>query len=836
MPRHTPQYILLAVILSCALWMRGYAALDTLKTLSDLSAVPTRPFTLKIATRTIDSGPWSGYQVLAVNGKVLRSVRQFEQVIHSKHPGGSVTLTLSAPDGHALETPVIIPSQKALLGTFDRKLFEVFNSLIIPFFALALGALVVAVRPADGNAWVVLCLMISFAELLGGTPAVISNPAFIWSSFWAMQWSLLLMIFGIWFPERAAFDKRLPWLKYLLIVPFAAIELAVTPILTLWINDINAAMTFGPLYDFISQAQIITSMMAVGIFFVAIGHKSHRLPSADDRRRLRILLAGSFVSMTPLFLIVLYGAARGTAISVGIPWPVLFFSLICFGLFPVSLAYVIVVQRAMDLRFVIRQSVQYGLARGGLWAARFALIAAAVWMLTSADKAAHPVRWVAVGIGVLVFRKHTADRASQWVDRRFFREACHSEQLLGELAAEAGHFIETQPLLERVSRRISETLHVPDIVILIRAGEFFVPRHSTRPGQPVSIPADSRLAHRLQDDGKPQPVDLDKPADWLRHLNAADLQALDLMRTQLLLPITGHGQLAAIMSLGPKRSETPYSATDIRLLQAVTSQMALALENSRLVASLAHEAAERERSSRELEIAREVQERLFPQNFPPVPGLDCAGCCRPARGVGGDYYDFLKLDDGRLGVAVGDVSGKGIAAALLMASLQASLRGQTLAGLHDLSALMQNVNRLVYDASTSNRYATFFYGEYNSVTRRLDFVNAGHNPPVILRGDQVLRLEAGGPVVGLLPGARFVHDSVNLERGDILIAFTDGISEALSEQEEEWEEDRFIASAQNCRAQPAKQMIGAIFRDADSFTGAAQQYDDMTLLVMKLIT
>lgn len=175
------------------------------------------------------------------------------------------------------------------------------------------------------------------------------------------------------------------------------------------------------------------------------------------------------------------------------------------------------------------------------------------------------------------------------------------------------------------------------------------------------------------------------------------------MRTQLLLPLPGHKELLGFVSLGPKLSELPDSDTDKRLLEAVAVQMGLALENSRFSAMLAAEAAQRERIRREMEIAREVQERLFPQQWPSAPGLDCAAYCRPARGVGGDYYDFLQLAGGRIGIAVGDVSGKGIAAALLMASLQASLRGQTVAGVHDLSALMRNVNRLVYEASTSSR-------------------------------------------------------------------------------------------------------------------------------------
>lgn len=152
----------------------------------------------------------------------------------------------------------------------------------------------------------------------------------------------------------------------------------------------------------------------------------------------------------------------------------------------------------------------------------------------------------------------------------------------------------------------------------------------------------------------------------------------------------------------------------------------------------------------------------------------------------------------------------------------------------DLGILMNNVNKLVYDASSSSRYATFFCSEYDINTRYMRFVNAGHNPPIILRGNEVVRLEAGGPVVGLLAGARYVSDECTLQAGDIFIGFTDGISEAMNERDEEWEEERFIAAALAVRNKTAREIIDATFVAADAFTGQAKQYDDMTLLVVRL--
>jgi len=274
------------------------------------------------------------------------------------------------------------------------------------------------------------------------------------------------------------------------------------------------------------------------------------------------------------------------------------------------------------------------------------------------------------------------------------------------------------------------------------------------------------------------------------------------------------------------------------LITRSAAQTTLAREVARLTAAIGREMAQRERLNRELEIAREVQEHLFPQRLPPVPGLDYCGRCRPAREVGGDYYDFLELPDGKLGIAIGDVSGKGIGAALLMASLEASLRGQASVG-HELPELMKRVNSLVYEASSANCYATLFYAEYDPRSRQLSYVNAGHNPPVILRKSaaayQVFRLETGGPVIGLLREC-YQQGSFPLEPGDLVVLFTDGVSESMNARDEDWGEDRLIEFAKTCHGPPALEAMTRILAAAEAFAGGASQHDDMTLVVLRVLT
>ena len=169
-----------------------------------------------------------------------------------------------------------------------------------------------------------------------------------------------------------------------------------------------------------------------------------------------------------------------------------------------------------------------------------------------------------------------------------------------------------------------------------------------------------------------------------------------------------------------------------------------------------------------------------------------------------------------------------------MASLQASLRGQTIGGAKDLAVMMANINRLIYDASPSNRYATFFYAEYAPASRQLTYVNCGHNPPLLFRGEEVIRLEAGGPMVGLFRPAKYEQAALALASGDVLVAFTDGVSEAMNAAEEDWSEDRLIETVRACRHLSAAEIIPRIIAAADAFVAGAPQHDDMTLLVLRV--
>ena len=250
------------------------------------------------------------------------------------------------------------------------------------------------------------------------------------------------------------------------------------------------------------------------------------------------------------------------------------------------------------------------------------------------------------------------------------------------------------------------------------------------------------------------------------------------------------------------------------------------------------EAIERERLERELETARQIQEKLLPHEMPQLPGFEIAGTSIPSQQVGGDYFDFLDMGTGQLGIAIADVSGKGIPAALLMANLQASLHAQVIKK-GTVAEVASRMNSLLVKSTDTHMFATFFYGILDQVKSTFISTNAGHNPPLLFRADgKTKRLEAGGLVLGFLPDQKYAQQTVKIKQGEVLVLFTDGITEAGGPSSEKisenlFGEERLIKVVRASLAKSAVEVQAAILQAISNHTANAPQYDDITLVVIK---
>jgi serine phosphatase RsbU (regulator of sigma subunit) len=235
----------------------------------------------------------------------------------------------------------------------------------------------------------------------------------------------------------------------------------------------------------------------------------------------------------------------------------------------------------------------------------------------------------------------------------------------------------------------------------------------------------------------------------------------------------------------------------------------------------------------EMDFARRVQARLFPQKLPPLATLDYVGGCIQAQQVGGDYYDFLDMGRGVLGIVLADISGKGMPGALLMANLQANLRSQYAVALDDLPRLLKSVNRLFYENTTDESYATMFFGVYEDCGRTLRFANCGHVPPMILHADATIeRLASTTTVLGLFLNWDSPIEEARLRPGDLLIICTDGVTESTNANREEYGEARLLKVVQENRSRPVHELLTIIQENVQEFSGPIQA-DDITAIIAR---
>jgi len=267
-------------------------------------------------------------------------------------------------------------------------------------------------------------------------------------------------------------------------------------------------------------------------------------------------------------------------------------------------------------------------------------------------------------------------------------------------------------------------------------------------------------------------------------------------------------------------------AAFLALFVWVVAELKRALERERHAAQ--------ERLERDVAIAHDVQERLFPRKDPEIRGLECHGACRPARGVAGDYYDFLRLDAERVGIAAGDVAGKGLSAALLMASLQGAVRSFASMAGDGPVALARDLNAQMYALTESNRFATFFWAVFDERSRTLMWVNAGHNAPMLLRATGALeRLPASGPPLGALPAASYRQATTALAPGDLLIVFTDGVTEAANTAGEEFGETRLEQLLRDQAGSTVGSLCQRIVDAVQDFEAGLPQMDDITVVAAR---
>jgi sigma-B regulation protein RsbU (phosphoserine phosphatase) len=573
--------------------------------------------------------------------------------------------------------------------------------------------------------------------------------------------------------------------------------------------------------------------MALGLLSLALNATRG---SDGARRKTRVMLWGTLLGIAPMFVLESAAGLLGHHFLT-LPFWVWAPTVMTLFLVPLSIAYAVVKQRVMEVPVLLRRSARYLLVQRGALGLLMLLgfgstlaFADSVAGYLDAQESLPAAATVGAAFGTLLVMggRELHRRVRERIDRMFFRSAYDARHVLQDLAQQARLATSREDLAALIDDQVCTALLPRSLSVYLERAPGALERSTGVAGDrevlETSDPALAALAAR----GRPVDV-AEEP------LGSRLPTPLAAAAPECLVPIYARdGRLSGIVSLGGRLSEEPYSREDQRLLASVASQAGFTLDSLRLAEQMAERLDAERRAAHELELAQRVQRRLLPQERPHVGTLEYSGRCLQARAVGGDYFDFLDLGSGRLGLVLADVSGKGFAAALLMAALQASLRSRDPDDMLDLPRQLRAVNQLLYRSSEDSRFATLFIGIYDDATRRLVYANCGHNPPLVIRADGRARerLEPTAPVLGILEDWDCGTGEITLAPHDLLALYTDGVVEAFSDEGEEFGEARLDRALRTVNGAPLDSVLDAVVSEVVRFSGDEQE-DDLTLLLAR---
>lgn len=798
------------------------------------------------------AGLVAGDRIHAVNGRPLATVVPFWDAIDRGRPGAAVRLSIRRPGDAGVRDvsvqldPYQFPAGISQMPMTTIRIVALVLLTIYPLPFLIVAAVVLVQRIHDRHAWLLALMFGAFivsgmnvGEILPIIHPALRRPLLAMWLFGLVAPGALYAFFAS-FPEPTWLDRRVPWLKSLLLVPplVAGVCLAVAVLVSPGPLDLSPEHLPGAAQAVVGIVFALYSAAGYGLGLASLVLNSFAAPP-EVRRRTRVMLLGTSVGVLSVVLLVAYIEFRGLrGIEIlRLPFWVWVGPVLALYFLPLSFAYAVVRYRVMELPVLLRRSARYLVVRHAIVVVGIVIAVALTfvfaWAFTrvlpvgAAIMSAGPLSGLAgaaFGVIVALGTRNAVRRATERVDRAFFREAYDARRLLQDLARETRGSTDRRQLAALLERSLEDALHPRSIIVLFRTPTGrFEPVPSADGTQLWSIDAAAVEQEPFSRVG----ATVVRPGEL-----PASLASLSVVQPDLLVPMQGIDEhLEGLLVLGPRLSDESYGREDRELVASAANQAGTVLENLRLASTVAERMEAERLAARELEIAREVQSKLLPQQAPSLESLDYAGVCVQARLVGGDYYDFVYLGPGRLGFVLADISGKGISAALLMASLQASLRSHYAQTPDDLPRVLRAVNQTFFDSTATSRYATLFFGTYDEATSRLQYANCGHPAPVLLGPDgSIDRLPPTGTVIGLFDEWDCRIQEIELQTGDTLVMFTDGVVEAFNVDAEEFGEERLVDLIRAQAGCPAASTVEALVDAVQRHSGPAQS-DDFTIVV-----
>jgi sigma-B regulation protein RsbU (phosphoserine phosphatase) len=765
-----------------------------------------------------------GDRVVSVEGIPCSSLRDISRCMSGARPGDTLAYEIKRGERNL-----------TLRVTFSHTpTSEVLRKLLLIFVGLSFVTigLLVYFRRSDRLALVFYLLCFTFGLVL--VNVVNFEVSSARHAYKAAFYDLLVLAlpalflhFFLMFPERSPLLLRRPRLEYLVYLPGAAL---------LGFSEYFNVMifTYGKTYAAAIRvfenvtALYFVAFVVMGLVAFVLSYRRARTPAM--RQKLRLVVWGTLVGILPIvFVRVVLSIVPSTEL------PGEKFVFLPLVLVPVAFAHAIVRHRLMDFEVVLKRSLVYTTLTAVLAAIYFTVVYGigrlASRYIGSADL---PFSVIAIFCITLLISP-LRSRIGSSVDKIFYRDEYNYRRVLRQISHSLAGIVNLDHLLGFLATRISEVLHSRAVVAYLldeRTGEY-VARYAVDADskQLGSFSADSGLVVCLQAQGQTFNLERVLALDLPLPVDEAGTRVLASMECALVVPFLYKSRLLGFLSIGKRMAGGYYASADVELLETLCDQASVAIENARLYL----ETIEKHKMEQELEVAREIQRRLLPKAFPEIRGIKSHGVNVPSKHVGGDYYDVIPLGAGKVAVVIADVSGKGVPAALLMASLQSSLRAEADATRRPCE-VMATLNQAIYDHTSGDTFVTIFYGIIDFESGTLTYCSAGQTPPFILHehfGSE--RLDRTDIVLGIEGESTYNDNETPVRAGDLLFLYTDGITDELDHQDEPFGEERLLEVLRNAFDLDLETLVDRVYGAVLSYTDGKPQ-DDLTALAIRIET
>jgi sigma-B regulation protein RsbU (phosphoserine phosphatase) len=618
------------------------------------------------------------------------------------------------------------------------------------------------------------------------------------------------------FPTPRGFVQRHPILSHSMIY----LPLVILAVLSYILDN----ETLGAIFGILAILQIFA-----GFGFLIV--RNHRTKDLLEKRQTRLVLWGTGTGIFIFFFVVLlFLVFRNWFIGLGVSVIMGVFIFVFLGLLlsPLSFIYAFGKYRLLEVEGRIKRGTRRIAITAVLVVIFFAILYSISGLILERigiqSRALVPALALVLAVGLTPAQK----RIQSIIERKIYPERTLLREMLRDFLANALAVTDRNTFWDELESRLCNVLNVDTVTTVLNAGD---ERHMIlRDGGEIPFRLEGEFANALlKFEDRPLMVDEILASGAVRFSSGERLW-LESNDIAVALPLVSRSKLIGFLAVGMKRTRQDFEAADIEVLRSLSFQVAVAGENLRLL----EENIEKQRMENELSMARKVQEGLLPAEMPETPGLEVIGTSLSCLEVAGDYFDVINLDDTRTVLAIGDVSGKGAGAAMLMSNLQASIRTAVRIG-SDLKQMIEQINDLIFDNTQAHQFITFFAGIFDSATSQLSYVNAGHNPPLLVKKDgSFISLESGGLILGALADMTYEQESVKLDEGDLLFLYTDGLSEAENTDGEMYDEERVEEFAVRSRDLPLEEIVGSLVDDVDRFMNGALRRDDLTLLIARV--